>query len=635
MTVEMKKLDAIEFLRATAILLVVLFHVSPSIMPSGFVGVDIFLTISGYVVARSILRRLHRNERFSLQGFLARRVRRLFPPLGFAALFTLPILALTQSPLGSFHISFQTLISSIFGVSNGVIQYVNGGYFGSEAKLNGYLHTWSLSVEVQFYIILGLVGLITLTRLGKTSRKYFVSSLVAMGLISLGILLLSIVYELPFEELGLFGYYSPVTRLWQFVIGAAIAVFLGTSQVRVSFVTSGLMAILFAALSDLQAVLSFGVSLSSAIASIGAALIIAGVGENEFSKWTLPKVFRTIGSLSYTWYLLHWPLIVAANTLNDSDLSRFAAALLSLAISYAYTYLFEAKTMQGVLQTPISALVNKSLIAALAVTSLVTVTLALSDFGDYQITQYRIQANERHLPSKISWLCATGPLSADNYRECLIEGQPGTKPIYLVGDSQAGHISEAVTQAGEAQGRSVLVSTTTSCPFYNQNGKDERCDKFHDRTIELLLSRELGTVIIAFSSSNKLTDETLESLDQTLSALITRGHHVVLVGPIPWAASDLYFNPRECSLESVRSRSCFISLPVELISSEAMEQESAFSEMSESGSVSFISLIELLCSDTYCPTLRDGVLIYRDPSHLSVASNGLLVESFAGVFSKY
>jgi len=154
----------IDGLRAIAVGSVVLYHLDESLVSGGFVGVDIFFVISGYLITKLIIGELESTDRFSFKNFYVRRVRRLFPALFVTALACLITSCFLFSPAHLIELG-KSLIASIFSVSN-IFFWSVAGYFDSDSTLKPLLHTWSLSVEEQFYLLwpATLVGLYSLKR---------------------------------------------------------------------------------------------------------------------------------------------------------------------------------------------------------------------------------------------------------------------------------------------------------------------------------------------------------------------------------------------------------------------------------------------------------------------------------------
>lgn len=163
----------IQGLRALAVLGVIIFHAGVW-LPGGFAGVDVFFVVSGFVITGMLQREFAKSNRVHLGRFYARRFRRLAPALALMVAFTLVVAAFLQSPLGPAQVTAKTALGATTGTANLVINIVTGGYFAAAAETNPLLHTWSLSVEEQFYLIFPalLVGGFWLARRRWTSGLY-------------------------------------------------------------------------------------------------------------------------------------------------------------------------------------------------------------------------------------------------------------------------------------------------------------------------------------------------------------------------------------------------------------------------------------------------------------------------------
>ncbi|MCX5931498.1 MAG: acyltransferase, partial [Cyanobacteria bacterium] len=165
----------IEGLRAVAVIAVILFHFNKNLLPSGFLGVDMFFVISGYVILGAMTRTKASRCRDFLLGFYTRRVKRLIPALVVCVLLTSLVLSLFLPNPG---ISLITGIAALFGVSNIYLQIIATDYFGTSAELNAFTHTWALGVEEQFYLLFPLL----VWALGFPSRKAHASRHLALAL---------------------------------------------------------------------------------------------------------------------------------------------------------------------------------------------------------------------------------------------------------------------------------------------------------------------------------------------------------------------------------------------------------------------------------------------------------------------
>jgi peptidoglycan/LPS O-acetylase OafA/YrhL len=306
-------------LRAVAVILVLLFHLEYDLVPAGFLGVDIFLVISGYLISRNILEDL-KFQRFSFVTFYTRRFKRLFPALFVTLVLSLVVGYLTLTPFNLERLS-KTVVAGVFFYSN--FFFLNEtGYFDTESAYKPLLHIWSLSLEEQFYFIWPLL-LLMIFLLARRIVFLFV----------LIIALLSIYaaesYNRSYPE-GAF--YLLQFRFFEFLLGA-LCIWLERFKLRNKIlreltILTGLIMIcysatMFTALTPMPGALSL-------IPCVGAMLIIYG-GNANYSGWLLRnRLVEIIGKSSYSIYLVHWPLIVYYKYYTLSDLDHTSRTILGI-----------------------------------------------------------------------------------------------------------------------------------------------------------------------------------------------------------------------------------------------------------------------------------------------------------------
>ena len=325
----------IDGLRALAVLPVIFFHAGFKSFEGGFVGVDIFFVISGYLITKLILEDLY-NNKFNLGNFYLRRARRLLPALFFVILTTIPFSIFLMSNDQLIYYSKQ-IFSVIFFISN-FFFWKNSGYFDPESDLQPLLHTWSLAVEEQFYIFFPIF----LILMFKYFKKKITTSLVIIALISLSLsqiggnfkynnLLGSFpFFILPFDffwQAGSANFYLPFGRAWELILGSMIALVLRKKEIKQKknnnflSITGFLLIIIsiFFYSKDIQYP-----SIFTLLPCLGTALIIIYTEKKTLLFKILtykPIVF--LGLVSYSLYLWHQPILSLSKIHFGSELSIF------------------------------------------------------------------------------------------------------------------------------------------------------------------------------------------------------------------------------------------------------------------------------------------------------------------------
>jgi len=333
----------IDGLRAIAVGAVILYHAQITILghqpfKGGFIGVDIFFVISGYLITSLILKELVKTGSYSFKYFYERRIRRILPALLFVILVSLPFAWMYLLP--SSFVDFSKSIFYSLGFSSNFYFHYSGQIYGAESGLlKPFLHTWSLSVEEQFYILFPIVLLVTF----KYFRKYLIHILILGFIISLGLA------EWGSRNHPSFNFYVLPTRGWELLAGSILAYFETTNGNRSKNKTLNLILPTIGLLLIGHSILFFNdeifhPSFYTLSPIIGVCLIIWFSNKDELiSKILSTKLFVGFGLISYSLYLWHYPIFAFARTryLMTSPTEKIIFILLSIFLSILTFYFVE------------------------------------------------------------------------------------------------------------------------------------------------------------------------------------------------------------------------------------------------------------------------------------------------------
>jgi peptidoglycan/LPS O-acetylase OafA/YrhL len=596
----------IQGLRAFAVLAVVFFHISPTRLPGGFLGVDVFFVISGYLIIGFICRDLY-NGQFKLSHFYIKRIRRLFPAF-FVTIFFSAILAyflLLPEEISAFA---ESVISSVFYVSN-LYFYSQSDYFADTLGLAPLLHTWSLSVEEQFYIVFPLILIMTF----HFFKRRLYSVLVVLALLSFFLSAYLVNYD---RSLAFF--ISP-TRFWQFIVGGLLALKIDTiilnEKSSNTFGFIGLITLIVCLFLYNEETLFPGVN--ALIPTLATLLILlAGQHTSTFTRLMSLPINQFFGNISYSLYLWHWPIIVFYGFAVTNELSGMAnnTIVLGLSVFLGYlswryvevpmkvTKLVRNDRTQVYLAFSVSAITVAIMFTWLGgVPSRFSETqLYYSSFMNYDQSRFRqgecfltIKSNDYNLYDKS--LCIT----ADEEKYNTI----------LIGDSHAAHwYSSLIESANENQTVSQL--TSSGCrPLLSAKGKKRCTDLIEYAYQDLIKTQRFDKIIL----SGRWETGDVDALLETTRYLSNLADNVVVLGPTLEYQQSL---PRILAMTSP-----------EKLENDKHNQYSFFKKVDSKfkmlewpKQVTYISTIDILCTPNNlpCKTVTDkGVPLAFDYGHMT------------------
>jgi len=663
--------EDIQGLRALSIISVVLFHLDISFFKSGYLGVDIFFVISGFVISKILFLELQRNLTINFYNFYIRRFKRLFPALAFCVIVVGILSIIFMSPLKDVSSnSLLTGISSLYGFSNVIIGIKTGNYFDPQAKYNIFLHTWSLSVEEQFYIFFSVFFYFLIKKKILNSAFLFLS---IFFLVSLLIFFLNSNDLVTSKYTSIFsGFYSPASRAWEFLIGVLSFIFVKKFFYKFSdiyiYIYSNILVLVGFILVGCSFFLIHNFFFQTLACVFGAGFILIGGSFKSTNKNFFIKIIRTkylcyVGSISYSWYLWHWPVIIFFSMffkLNTTNVFFvFFISLIPSILSYEF------------LENPIRKLKNfnkKKLFITIFLTLIIpTIILFILIFANSRgywqdkIINFKKSIEPLHI-ANISG-CGQGFVPSHSSDKKCFWNSPNDQAIYLIGDSNADHFSETVIIAGTKLNSEIRIFTKGGCSFTGRYWSvyssffNTDCNKYVDDSIEFLEKSKPGIVFIgisdsvwreahsknvavgpsksqAYQDSHLISKYLLEDLIFKIKKIKLAGHKVIIIQPVPkfidkdskvlfdyqkYPALYFFINKNQIKPTSIDINS------VDEMQSKAKNYNKIASIKTESKT---LDLKKYICDEFKCFNFKNNFYIYRDAGHISVEQSIILSEVF-------
>ena len=589
----------IQGLRALAALLVTIFHAR--LLPGGFIGVDIFYVISGYLITGLILREIENTGSLDLNSFYQRRIKRLLPTSVFVlfvtaivGMFVLP--AITREALG------RDLFAAATYVSNYLFAWWENDYQNLDATPSPFIHYWSLAVEEQFYLIWPIF-IVFLSRYGKRAIFYGIA-------ISSSLSLLLSIYQT--QTSPIWAFYSLPTRAWELGFGALL-LFVPDSFWKNRFIPwLGAIGI---------AIASFTFNENTAFPGINALLPVAATVAliGSISSW--PRFFNDLsnnrisqwlGAISYPLYLWHWPALV----LPSSALGRplrireriFCIALTILLAHFTSKYIEQPIRHKKIAGKKIYLFFVGttviSLVAGLIISSASSSTISVAG------TQYKFDlAKVVQRPIVYDDGCHVNYGESES-GECLYGDKNSDSTIVLFGDSHAAQWFPTLEKLARERDFKLISLTKSACPAVvltrNDKGayKNSDCNQWRENSINRIKKLRPQAVITSsfqyFTPASGYSDRDKWWSDgqrELLSLLRGASEHLIYISDTPHPTRDIPSCLASRDFESCNSTQ---KSPVQII--DGFEK---------------IDPTPWLCTD-FCPAIQNGYVVYRDASHISI-----------------
>jgi peptidoglycan/LPS O-acetylase OafA/YrhL len=608
-------------LRAAAVAMVVAFHYFPKTAHGGFIGVDVFFVISGFLITSIIARGLSAGD-FSFAEFYARRVRRIFPALAVVLVACLAIGSILLDPS-----EFKTLglhVAAGAGFLSNVLLWSEAGYFDETRDFKPLVNLWSLGVEEQFYMIWPL-ALYLCARFRRPLWGF-----------AIGVTGLSFALNLYLSRTDpVADFYFVLSRLWELALGALLALTIPNAlPVRTALANATAifgLALIVAALLLINGSQPFP-GWRALAPTIGAALLIAaGPGAFLNGKLLSNRWMVGIGKISYPIYLWHWPLIAFARIREGGDVGppiRWGLIAVSVALS-VLTYVYVEKPIRF---GSAEGRARKTAIAAAAVAALALV--GLIDFrrggfmfpdavfvavanegaiGPQEYSEY-FAAHSAPCPAELS-----PPVGASRAFEmhCGVSTSGKSPRVVILGDSHAYHLYPGLSEA--LAPRDVGYVMTTALPFVDHPAFAPIYDAIaRDPSVKIvILSAFWSAKARAMSGHAGLRDE----LDRTVRFLLAAGKHVFIVTDVP----DFPFHPGRCKFAGRLGLPALCDQP-----ESALERQlsSYFGDLqavaAANPGVRLVDVAHAFCADAVCSMAFNGKLLYADNNHLNLNGSRLI-----------
>lgn len=626
----------IQGLRALAVIGVILFHADLPI-PGGFTGVDIFFVISGFVITGMMAREHEHVQGLRLKNFYLRRFWRLTPALSLMLSTTVVMALFFLSPYGAQTKVAITSLGSIFLSANFVMAFITSGYFDEAAITNPLLHTWSLSVEDQFYLIFPAILVWSWARNHKSIGTRLFAIIATALLTALSLSMAMGLHLSPTSTPNvLVGYYSPFSRLWEFGVGALITLCRpGERKLAKPFST------FIGALGLSLVTLSFWLINSGmpdpgpviVIPVIGAALLlIAGTNQDNFISKILGKsAFVKLGNWSYSLYLWHWPFIVFAKVLWPTIpyIGLYAALVSTIPALIAFKWVEQPLRVQtdrakkkrlllgfSVILVPITLAGSLAATAKFILVPLFSSgTLTPVYQGEIEYGQKKAVLEKKFFPCTPHKLWEKSSEVFGHVR-CDQSRPGGSVDVAIVGDSHGEHLFFGFADAFPQD--NIVYYMDGNVPL---RGKSSRMDAFLD-SVES--SRTIKVVVLSAAWVGRGLDEL--GLLKVTQELSRSGKKVLLANDTPMFTASPFSCKYRQSL--VQEKNCEVDVSLNgSLHSQVDEKLNRISSKVEGTHV--LDTFSPFCVEEICSMSRNETVLYSDPTHLNIEGSLYVIHYLA------
>ncbi|WP_417554586.1 acyltransferase family protein [Microbacterium sp.] len=649
----------IQGIRALAVALVVAFHLNPAALPGGYIGVDVFFVVSGFLITAHLMREIERTGTVNLFSFWARRIRRLIPAAllvltasAIAVVAFLPRAVLQQNMS---EIAYATGYILNWNLAANSVDYLNSHNTPSIVQ-----HYWSLSVEEQFYLVwplLILVGIILLRRILRLSpRAAVIAILVAIFFGSLTFSAFETVRSQPSA------YFITTTRAWEFAAGGIVSLLPVTAKIAPArrLLSWGCLLVVIACALRFNSTTTFPGWIATVPVAATAFLLWSGEDGSTWSPQFLTYAgpIQLVGDLSYAIYLWHWPLIVVFLSLEGRHPGwKWSAALVVIVVALSWltkrfvedpirhhrrlaqhqrrTFSLAATAMVVVLTASLLP-AHLARIADEQFTRSIEAALANTEgcFGAYAILNscsnpYAWTPTVNPAATAADTYASTGPSSTNRCVQgnvkrrlevtCVLSAPANPdKKVVVVGDSHVDTYAAPLQEIARAHSWQLRTTRRAGCSSFAETSStagDPECAPWGSRQYDSILKSDTDLVIIAIRSMlyGEQSDRALA--DQRIKQLIASGKQVVILRTVPgmparWPVYGTAQKAPECVEANHHNDPCSWSPP---------KDPDWLVQTARMNGIPALDTWQLLCADGACHTVIGGTIVYSDDNHMATS----------------
>lgn len=643
----------IDGLRAIAVLFVILFHIDSTVFTGGFIGVDVFFVISGYLITQIIEKELAQNK-FSILAFYERRFRRILPALFIVVIATSLVALVLLNAKNLMNYGRSVAATALF--SSNILFLLQSGYFDTASEYKPLLHTWSLAVEEQFYIVFPLLMML----IHKFSMDRYTVWIISLAGLSF-VLSLFLVQFYPSMA-----FYLIPSRAWELLLGCILALHV-IPPIKIGFIrelvsASGFVLIISSGLLFSKETEFPGLNAVFPVLGTGMIIYSGAMAKPIINRVLSIKPLVFIGLISYSFYLWHWPVIVFGRHYYVTELTDHHRLILfcTMFILAILSWKFIEQLFRNKLFFPGQ---RRLLFTA------TTASIALLVMGLVLVNQYglrdrfislQVKTESAHETEWQKWELCDKKINADEL--CDIGDEARETSFVLWGDSHARSIVPGINLSAKRYSRKGKLISMPGCPPLKNIDRLARkwCRNHNERVLTLInQSPEIKLVFLAArwalsakgtryksepgslvqlsdkSSSNisgKSNSELVEiGLKRIVNDLLDHGKSVVLIQQIPEVGYDV---PSALYVLQLTGRD--VNKVISPRKAEYMERTKevrlAFDELLNLPKIAVVNPASLLCQSEICLVLLNNQLLYRDSNHLSIYGAHYLSKSFDDIF---